>query len=52
MLNGAGIIHKSTFDTKFKDFLNTAEEGDWIIASVLRYNTEHRRYELKLIEIS
>jgi len=50
-LTGAGMIHKSTFDTKFRDFLNIAEEGDWIIASVLRYNTEHRRFDLKLIEI-
>lgn len=48
-LDGTGLIHKSNFGDVSKDFLNSCEEGDWVIAEVLEYSAEHNRFKLKLI---
>lgn len=48
-LKGAGLIHKSNFTNVPQDYLMTCEEGDWIVAEIIRYNTQHNKFDLKLV---
>ncbi len=50
-LYGTGLIHKSNFTNVPDDYLTTCEEGDWVIAEIISYKTEHEKFELKLISI-
>ena len=50
-LSGSGLIHKSNFGGVSIDYLNVCEEGDWVIVGVLGYNTEHNRFDLKIVEV-
>jgi len=49
-LQGSGLIHKTNFRNVPVDFLSTCEEGDFIIAEVIGYNTEHSKFDLKLVD--
>ena len=48
-LYGTGLIHKSNFENVSRNFLENCEEGDWVNAQVIGYNTEHQRFQLKLL---
>ncbi len=50
-LEGTGLIHKSKFNNLDKDSIENCEEGDWIIARILKYNLKHKRYDMKLIDL-
>lgn len=44
--SGHGLVHKSRFNGMSGD----VEAGDWVLVEVIRYDTDRRRFELKLIE--
>lgn len=50
-LDGAGFIHKSSFPNNFRDILNISEEGDWVAARIIAYNTEHNKFDLELVDV-
>jgi hypothetical protein len=50
-LSGSGLVHKSNFGSISTDYLNVCEEGDWVFAKVLEYNTEHSRFDLELVDV-
>ncbi|KKK71480.1 hypothetical protein LCGC14_2913490, partial [marine sediment metagenome] len=47
-LGGTGFIHNSKFGNISRDFLDTCDEGDQVVAEVLDYNTKHGRFDLSL----
>ncbi|RWX49971.1 S1 RNA binding domain-containing protein, partial [Candidatus Electrothrix marina] len=50
-LKGHGLIHKSNFNGFSHDVLQTLEAGDWIIAEIISFRSDRRRFELKLLKI-
>lgn len=50
-LHGTGLIHKSNFSNVAHDYLETCEEGDWVNAEVIAYNTAHSKFDLILTGI-
>lgn len=50
-LSGTGLIHKNNFGDIDPRVMETSESGDWVIAEVIDYSHEHKRFKLKLIDI-
>jgi len=50
-LNGHGLIHVSTFSAAQKTALENIEEGDWVIAKIITFKTEHNRFNLALVDV-
>jgi len=50
-LSGTGLIHKSNFGRFNHKTLESNESGDWVLAEIIEYDHERKRFKLKLIEI-
>lgn len=50
-LNGSGLVHKSKFNGVLSDTSDTLEAGDWVTVEIIKYNAEHRKFDLKLVSI-
>jgi hypothetical protein len=50
-LNGNGLIHKSNFNKPRLDPLDSCEDGDWVIVEIIKFNSDHKRFELTLIDV-
>lgn len=51
-LDGSGLVHKSNFNGVKVDTADALEAGDWVTVKILKYNHEHRKFDLKLIAVS
>lgn len=49
-LSGAGLIHKSKFSIDNTNVLDSYESGDWVIVEIIKYNQNHNRFDLRLID--
>ncbi|WP_163834727.1 S1 RNA-binding domain-containing protein [Spartinivicinus ruber] len=47
-LNGTGLVHKSKL--KNIESLDSYEEGDWVEIEVIKYNRDHKKFDLKLVD--
>lgn len=48
--NGTGLVHKSQFNGLNNDPQDPLETGDWVVIEVIRYQVDHGRFQLKLID--
>ncbi|WP_345816716.1 type I restriction endonuclease (plasmid) [Paraburkholderia sp. PREW-6R] len=51
-LDGSGLVHKSNFNGVKTDTIDALEAGDWVTVQILKYNHEHRKFDLKLVAVS
>lgn len=47
-LNGTGLIHKTNFNGI--DISEDYEIGDWVIVEIMKFNNDHKKFDLKLID--
>lgn len=49
-ISGSGLVHKTQMNGLNSNPSNALEAGDWVIVEVIKYSSEHRRFDLKLID--
>lgn len=49
-LRGVGLVHNTQFGEKADIVRSSCESGDWVIVEILRFNYEHKKFELRLID--
>jgi hypothetical protein len=49
-LSGLGLIHQSNFQNVDSKKIEKLEEGDWIIVEIVRFNIEHDKFDLRLVD--
>lgn len=50
-LSGTGFIHQSNYQKIDVQKIDKIEEGDWVIVEIIRFNHEHNKFDLRLIDV-
>lgn len=48
--NGKGILQASIMNSEYKHKVNNLNEGEWVRAEIIEYNSKHSRFTLKLTD--